>query len=194
MRAEPAEALEAAVRAAEEGTDAEIVVVVAARSDRYYGVAMGVGLVFAWFTYLFALWVPFDVPPLVLLIELPLAALVGAWLGTSDAIVRMLPLRQTTATVDRSASAAFYQEAVHATAHRNGVLVYQSLAERRVRVLPDVGLLAVLPPARWRQVEATGETAGLSAALAELGTMLGAVDPQRGGPRVELADAPRIRT
>lgn len=188
-----ADALEAAVSAAEAGTDAEIVVVVCPRSDAWNDVALATGGVVAWAGFVAAVALPFDVSPWALVLELPVMASVGAWLGRSNALVGRLPARWRATRVDRAAAAAFSEEAVHATPRRHGVLLFVSHAERSARVLADVGLDAVVPDARWREVAAVAEAHGAVAGIRRLGELLAVAVPAGTGPQHELPDAPRVR-
>jgi putative membrane protein len=56
--------------------------------------------------------------------------------------------------VRQRARAAFLDEEVFRTRERTGVLLFVSLLERRVVVLPDRGIAARVPPAEWEAVVA----------------------------------------
>jgi putative membrane protein len=189
-----ADALEEAVRRAEERTDAEIIVVVCPRSDSWRDVGLAVGGVAAWLGFVGAIALPFDVSPMALVLELPLAAALGAWVGTADALVRRLPTRWTGPRVDRAAAEAFLEEAVHATPGRTGVLLFVSRAERAARVLADVGLEGRVPPVRWAEVAELAADGRTVDAIARLGALLAVAAPAGTGARLELPDAPRMRT
>jgi putative membrane protein len=155
------EALRLAVADLERRTTAEIVPFVVARSDRYAnadwkGAALGAlsaGLVAAALHRGLGLW---GLDP-VLWIALPPA--VGAALGWLAARLPILARalvgkERIDEQVRRRAESAFLAENLAATASREGLLLFVSLFERRVLVLPDVGLRERIPPAAWEGVAA----------------------------------------
>ncbi|HXU33726.1 MAG TPA: hypothetical protein VN851_24410 [Thermoanaerobaculia bacterium] len=172
------EALRLAVADLERRTTAEIVPFVVAKSDPYANAdwkgaalgALGGGLLGAALHRALGLW---GLDP-VLWIALPPAA--GAALGWLAARLPILARalvgkEQIGERVRRRAESAFLAENLAATASREGLLLFVSLFERRVLVLPDVGLRARIPAAAWDGV-ASGiagrlKTHGPAAALAE---------------------------
>jgi len=155
--------LEQRVVEVEEGTTAEVVVVLAHRSGSYRDAA--------------ALWgVGVGLSALLLLMVVP----VGFWEGTVMALtlvaglagsaiaarqpflLRLLSSRaRQRGNVRRRARAAFFDEAVSATRERTGLLVFYSLLEDTVEVLTDHGLDARIAKGTWNTIvaEAT-EVAG----------------------------------
>lgn len=189
------DAIEAAVGTIESTTQAELVVVVSGRSGSYRDLALlfgicgaALGLVLALFTPVefHAAWIPVD-------LMLLFAAL--SW------SVRRLPwvLRHLASAdrkadqVDRAANAAFHEEAVHATRDRNGVLIYLSLLEDEIRVLPDVGVAGHIPPAVLESLEwRFQDQAALLASLDALGAVLAEHLPSDGSGENLISNAPRI--
>lgn len=188
----------AAVAAAEAGTSAEIVVVVAARSaaagELAWPAAALAGLAtlgaLAWSPWpLEAAWWPLDV------------ALVGAlagWLLARAAWApRLLPRARRRALCTRAARAAFVEEVVHGTRARTGLLVYASRGEDELVLVPDQGLLAAIPEERWQALaqEGAGQPldARLLAVLAAVGRSCAEALPRGEDDHNELPDAPRRR-
>ncbi len=155
------EALRLAVADLERRTTAEIVPFVVARSDRYANAdwkgaalgALGGGLAAAALHRGLGLW---GLDP-ALWIALPPA--VGAALGWLAARLPILTRalvgkERIDEQVRRRAEEAFLAENLAATASREGLLLFVSLFERRVLVLPDIGLRERIPAAAWDGVAA----------------------------------------
>ncbi len=151
-----------AVREAEGGTSGEIVVVIAAASDDYpeasgrsaFALA---GLVLVGdvaYRHLASFWLPWtaDAASLALLG----AALLG-FIGASLSPLRraLVGRERMRRRVRRAAEAAFTAERVFETRDRTGILVFLSLLERQVVVLPDTGIAAKAPEGAWKGVVET---------------------------------------
>lgn len=192
--------VEALVREVEAGTSAELVVVIAGASSSYRGVigwALGVPALvatafFCWSPWVFDdAWIPVDV--------LVASAAVAGLVGTSFQARRALtPRREQARCVGLAADAAFWQEAVHATKARTGILVYVSLLERSVVVRADLAVAASVPAAAWnaavKGIEAPYSTPdAFSAAFRALGAVLATHLPRAHDDENESPDAPRVR-
>jgi len=196
------EALESAVREAERGTAAELVVVVAARSGTYRDIGLGAGAVAAWIVLLVAIFIPAIVHPLALAIELPLVFAAAAWIvHRTPPLLRALTSESRRRNqVDRAAAEHFLEESVHGTRARTGLLVYLSLLEERVALVPDLGLDGRVPPAVWSEVRwsETGDprrprtVEDVVRGIASIGRILGERVPADPGDVNEAPDAPRI--
>ena len=192
-----AERITAIVRDVESSTAAELVVVVAARSDAYREVGPLAGALAGWAALAFVCWSPVDFDAAWFPVDVALVALLAGWIaGRSDRVRRALTLpSRRAARVEESARAAFLEEAVHGTRARTGVLVYVSLLEERVVLLPDEALLGRVPRARWNEVElAAHDLAGFERGLRSLGERLAAWLPPEGDNPDEIPDAPRFRS
>lgn len=192
--------VEALVREVEAGTSAELVVVIAGSSSTYRGVigwALGVPAVvatafFCWSPWVFDdTWIPVDV----LVASVAVAGLVG----TSFRARRSLTSRrEQDRCVGLAADAAFWQEAVHATRARTGILVYVSLLERRVEVRADLAVSAAVPAAAWnaavQRIQAQYSTPdAFASAFGALGAVLAEHLPRAHDDENESPDAPRVR-
>jgi len=147
-------AIERAVGEAERGTAAELIVVVAARSGSYLDIAGALGAGFAMLVLLFALFAPVPFDPMAIAVEVPLAFLLSAWLAhRAPGLMRaFVPAARMRKQVERAAAEHFLAEAVHGTRGRTGLLVYLSLLEERVAIVPDLGLEGRVPGAAWAEV------------------------------------------
>ena len=200
-----------AVRAAESGTAAELVPVVATASGRYDRAEDIVGLLCA-LTAVSLAWTLFQgtAPaqgawasgyratfPLWAVLGVFLA---GFWAGTLAATVfpalrrPFVSAREMDEEVERAAQAAFQRLRVSQTRGGTGLLIYVSLFERRVRLLGDAAVQKALSPLEWDQVrdlllegirgQRPGQ--GLCAALARSGELLSRSFPRPSDDTDEL--------
>ena len=184
-------AVERAVRAAERGTSAELIVVIAARSGPYLDIALAVGAVAAGTALLVALFARSVFPPVAVAIEVPLVFAGASWLAhRSPSLLRVLtPASRRARQVARAGAAHFLEEAVHGTKGRTGLLVYVSRLEERVALVPDLGLTGVIAPSEWETARTASDVLG---GIETIGTILRARCPGGSDDRNESADAPRF--
>lgn len=158
-------AIEAAVREAEKGTRAEIVPVVCTVSGRYdraedlFGVAVAMLAVAAywwvgpWITVGWRATGP-NTPLWPILLLLLGGFVLGAALATAFPVLRLLflPEREMSEEVAARARAVFQEHRVRATRDATGVLLFVSLYERQVRILPDDAVASAVPATAWQGV------------------------------------------
>lgn len=198
LRQDPqvAERLTATVKAIEAHTTAELVLVVAGRSDEYREAPLLAGALAGWATLAFLAWSPVVFGGAWFPVDVALAAVLTAFLVARSprALRRLTGAARRAAAVDLAARSAFVEEAVAGTRARTGVLVYVSVLEEEVRVLPDEALLGRVPPARWAEVRlAATDLDGFVAGLEAFGKQLAAWLPAEGENPDEIPDAPRFR-
>lgn len=208
--------IEQAVAAAEASTTAEIIPVVATASGRYDRAEDLFGVVLA-LVALAAAWLGFQdlgapvgwagaheaalgLVSILLIVFVGFVA--GAVLATRVPILRspFLTRREMQAEVERSATAAFQQFRVRATAGATGILIYISLYERMVRVLGDDVIAARLGQSEWEGLRdlviqgiREGEPArGLVRAIEKCGDLCAVHFPSRPADVNELPNALRI--
>jgi putative membrane protein len=163
-------AISEAVQAAEARTSGEILPVVATVSGRYgraeslWGVVVAAAsLALVWGTCQGYHHGPggwgAGEPRLRLGLPWILAVLAAGFLlgqllaGVLPALRQLLATRQEKAEeVERSARAAFQRFGVRRTVARTGVLIYISLAERMVRILPDAAIETAVDPGAWQEL------------------------------------------
>lgn len=191
------QAVAAKVGEIESRTDAEVVVVTAPRSGSYRDLAMAIGAIAAVATFGLLLAIPWPVHPLLAVADLVLVFALATWLCDGRGLlVRLASRPRRDAQVRLFAEAEFHREAVHATPRRTGLLVYVSAAERRVELVPDVGIEARVPRAAWLEATAQLSASDLELFLRGLdavGRILAEHLPLVGERGVELQDAPRMR-
>lgn len=141
----------AAVKKAESLTSGEIVPMVVARSDDYREGAMNAAIFMATILALavalatgnFSVWFFL---PLLFFFYFPAKALIHRLPFFKLAFT---PVEQITNLVHLRAMRAFFESGLHRTRAENGILIFISMLERRVWILGDRGINAVIPPERW---------------------------------------------
>lgn len=183
--------LRARVEEAEKGTPGEIVVFVAPRSGSYEaalwrGGAVGLLLSIAlWFVLALSwrgwgmtwLWSPIFAVGLS-----GLGSITGAVLAHRSArFLRVLAGKKLLAhQVHHRAQQTFLEQGVAETAARTGILLFVSLLERRIEIVADKGINAIVPVDQWQEIVdlirrglADGEIVrGLSDGIAACGEVL----------------------
>ena len=194
--------LDEAITAGEAQSRAELVVVVRPESDDYLGndmiVASGVALA----TLAFQLYSSFEFalhwmlihPPLFGVISISLLRLVP---GLRAMFVRETRLREAAET---AAAACFHRKGIRHTRERTGILIYVSLFEQTVVVLPDSGISQAVPANVWRDavapIEAVlhdeGDAGVLAARLRVLADVLARWCERRGDDIDELPNRAEV--
>jgi putative membrane protein len=189
--------IEAAVREAERGTTAEIVVVVAGGTPEpgwllgpaLAALATPLPVLLAW---------PRLTPGTLYTVQLAVLA-AGLLLGLIPGLRRLLqPVRSRQERTRRLARDQFFERGLHLTAARTGVLLLVSPADRCAEVIADAGAEGSLPDEIWSGALPTllaearqGRLpAGIEAALAALGDGLRARLPADQHDRNEVPDRP----
>ncbi len=201
--------ISAAVREAESGTSGEVVVVITAASDEHAPARWRAALALASLVMLADLgyrhyasfWLPWnaDAAWLAAIVAGTIGFLAASWPPLRRALAGRGRMRRV---VRRAAEAAFTGERVFETRDRTGILVFLSLLERQVVVLPDAGIAARAPGAAWSGVVrevVLGMKAGrpadaLVAAVRSCGDTLRAAGfAARPEDENEISDGPRFR-
>ena len=197
------QAVEAAVTRIEKDTSAEVVVVAALRSGSYRDVALASGAVAAWLVLIALAVSPIVFSPLWTAVDVAIVFGVATWIA--NRLPRFLARVTTTARQRKqcadAARASFIEEGVDRTVGRTGVLVYLSLLERRVVVIPDAGVLGSVPTGevaaiRWGTSEDYLSATSVEDFLAGLDALGAAVArglPARGANPDERPNAPRVK-
>ena len=148
--------LAAVIESVEERTSGEIVVVVLERSDRHPAAPWiaGVGMLLLG-SAATARWMPWDEPLLFFGLQLLYGGL-GLLAGLYVAGFRRAFVTEARATemAEEQALQEFHRFGLHRTVDRTGVLLFVSLLERRVVVLGDEGINAVLDHSHWIETDA----------------------------------------
>lgn len=210
------EAIKQAVAGAESKTSAEIIPAITSSSGRYdrgediFGVLTGLIFVAAaWqfqdIRFIAGDWGAYPVLSLNLFHVIVISA-AGFITGTCAAAwfpclkLPFLTKKEIDEEIERGAAAAFYRCRVRGTTGSTGVLIYISLFERRVRVLPDNSIKERFAQADWEKicdVVTEGMRKGspaesLCAAIIMCGEMLASRFPAQPGDVNELGNELRI--
>ena len=189
------------VKEIEKNTDAELVIVVRARSGNYRHADYLFGALIAFAGLLFLLFLPFDFHQYWVPIDVAALFVIGAYLcSRSRAIRRLLTTKKFRAAAVRAGAAAmFYEAGIANTNAEMGVLIYLSLLERRLELIADRGVLKAMPPLEWNrslseliEVGRKPELQTFLQALGDLGGLLAKHLPATGENPNELPDMPRF--
>lgn len=189
------------VREIETQTDAEIVIVVRARSGIYRHADYLAGFILSFAGLLFLLFSPFEFNHYWVAIDVALLFAIGAYVTSrSNTLRRLLTTKEFRAeAVRQGAAAMFYEAGIANTEAEMGVLIYLSLLERRLELIADRGVLKAAPPLEWNERVYELHRAGrvpqlqtLLKCLRDLGQLLAACLPPTGENPNELPDMPRF--
>jgi uncharacterized membrane protein len=207
LQAPALDKIEAAVADAERLTSCEYIVVLAPASSRYEGRVLRAAAAVAVIVYIAIYWANgliFDIntDPMLLLLESTVAGGLFAL-----AFSRFTPLRRLLiprwvmrAVVDAAAHSTFSLENVSLTQDRNAVLIYVSVLEGEVRVMPDIGVQQRLHEGAIGEIQGmlanaqTGDGVELICeAVRKLGGHCKDCFPIQADDKNELPDRPQIR-
>jgi len=194
-------ALTDCVRKIETTTDAELVLIVRARSGSYRHADYLFGALLAFVSLLFLLFSPFDFREYWAAIDVLLFFVVGSLVSSRSNSLRRLFTTEKfrNAAVRQGAAAMFYEAGIANTNAEMGLLIYLSILERRLELIADRGVLKGVNALEWNQLVANLHAAGRKAepnalldATEKLGALLTKHLPATGDNPNELPDAPRF--
>lgn len=195
------EALTSCVREIEKATDAELVLIVRARSGSYRHVDYLFGAILAFAGLNFLLFSPVNFQVYWVAIDVALLFILGTFLSSRSSTIRyfLSHKRRRSEAVRTGAAAMFYEAGIANTDAEMGVLVYLSLLERRLELIADRGVLKAVPSLDWNQSLFELHEAGrkpepetLLKGLRDLGKLLAQHLPPTGKNPNELPDMPRF--
>lgn len=195
------DSLTSCVSEIEKTTEAEVVIVVRARSGQYRHADYLAGAILALAGLLFLVFSPFDFHPYWFVADVIVLFGLGAYASSrSNSIRRLLTRKKFRAEAARTAAAAmFYEAGIANTNAEMGVLIYLSILERGLELIADRGVLKSVPALKWNQVLFELHEAGtkpepktLQAGLEHLGALLAKHLPVTGENPNELPDKPRF--
>ena len=198
---EAGERITEAVAEIETNTNAELVIVIRARSGSYRHADYLFGTIVGFAGLLFALFSPFVIPAWLVPIDVALLFGIGVYVSSrSPWLRRFLTSKQFRAGAARTGAAAmFYEAGIANTKDENGLLVYVSLLEEQIEIIADRGILKAMPPLPWNtelhELKGLGRQCDpdkLIQSLRKLGTLLATHLPATGDNPNELVDGARI--
>lgn len=183
----------AAIKKVEGQTSCEIVISVRNASGSYRATDLAVGAVFAMGTLATLIYSPHAFRTSSMPIDVAIAFGLGmlvSWLASP--LRRLLSGARVRDNVDAAAKAAFYDLGIAKTNRRQGILVFASIFEGRVRLIADVGVTGkdalTAAEASLSACIARHDFAGFVAAIEALGPSLGEAMPHKEGDANELPD------
>ena len=216
LSAEERTAVTRAVVAAEVGTDAEIVTIVAPRSDPYHDIALLFGIAAMLVVAGIAALDPGAIEGKIawasdgwqggvdlgrsffalMLVEAMAFVLVRAALAWAPLRLAVTPRAVRSRRVRRRAIQYFKVGTERRTETRIGVLLYLSLDERMAEIVADAAIHAAVAPERWGEamaamlddVRAGRPGAGMCAAVGRIGAIVAEHFPKTPGDANELPD------
>jgi putative membrane protein len=185
----------------EKTTNAELVIVVRARSGLYRQADYLFGFILAFAGLLFLLFSPIEFNQAWVAIDVVVLFILGSLLSSRSKTIRRLftTPKFRSKTVRTGASSMFYEAGIANTEAELGVLVYLSLLERRVEVIADRGVLKAVPSLEWNErlfeLHEAGRRPDVNtflAALRNLGALLNKHLPPSDENPDELPNQPRF--
>jgi len=189
------------VKEIEASTDAELVIIVRARSGSYAHADYLFGFILSFNILLFVLFSPVDFHPIWIPIDVVIAFVASAFISSrSNFLRRLFSTDKYRSKVTRTAAAAmFYEAGIANTNAEMGVLIYLSLLERRLELIADRGVLRKVPAQEWNRelaelhlIGRTPEPKTFMNAIREFGTLVISHVPATGENPNELPDLPRF--
>lgn len=194
-------ALTSCVREIEKDTDAELVLIVRARSGSYRHADYLFGSILAFVGLNFLLFSPVSFQVYWVAIDVALLFVLGTFLSSRSSTIGYLLSRKKhrSEAVRTGAAAMFYEAGIANTDAEMGVLVYLSLLERKLELIADRGVLKGVPALDWNEILFELHQAGtkpepetLLKGLRNLGKLLTQHLPPTGENPNELPDIPRF--
>ena len=190
-----------AVADVEKTTDAELVIVIRARSGSYRHADYLFGAILGFIGLAFALFSPFVIPALFVPIDVALLFVIGTFVSArTPSLRRLFTSTKFRANAARTGAAAmFYEAGIANTKAENGLLIYISLLEEQIEIIADRGILKAMPAMPWnnelhelKELARQCDPDRLIESLRKLGNLLASYLPATGENPNELVDGPRI--
>lgn len=184
-----------AIKDIESHTSVEVVVAVRRRAEDYRHADYMWGVIVMMVALLLILFLPWTFALEVIPLEVAASFVVGMLASTTIAPIRRLLIskKRRKEAVERAARAAFYDLGISKTQGRSGLLVFVSVFEGMVELVPDAGLNLSELGAGWdakvkAAVEGRQGPRAFASALKELGPLLGKAYPRSADDVNELPD------
>lgn len=144
--------IEEAVRKVERECHAEVVPLLVGQSDNYPGARWRLAVTFSLSVSFLALLFFKEVSPLFLLISQFFTLWLGHWVGFPFLLRFFLARYKTDEEVHQRALKAFWENRMHQTHNRTGILIMLSHLERRAEILCDIGINKKVDQKDWDQI------------------------------------------
>ena len=148
------EKIKEAIAKAEKSTSGEIVPIVLKQSDLYPAAHFRSAIFFSFIPPVILYYSFIDIPDPMYFIwsQLP-GLLFGYFLAYLPRVKRLFSTqKELSLEVHQRAVQAFFNNNLHTTRDRTGILIMASLMEHRVEILADSGINEKVPPRTWRKI------------------------------------------
>jgi putative membrane protein len=138
----------------ESQSQVEMVVIVQSRANDYPDVALALGVISAWLTHTYLVFVPILFTDWAVYFGPLLAFLLGWLLGKIPMFILLcVPAKRLQRNTEIMARALFQKGGIHHTYGKTGVLVYCAYLEKQVVVIADRGVELTLPAEEWQKLK-----------------------------------------
>nr|BDT28398.1 TPM domain-containing protein [Bacteriovorax sp. HI3] len=154
ISAKDKEQIKKLITEAEKKSHSELVPMIVSTSDNYPAAHWRAAIIVS---FLFSLGLYFSplaiINPIYFLwIQVP-GLFIGYWLGNIPAVTRLLITKEEIEfEVTQRAIEAFYEHNLHVTDKHNGVLIFISLLERKIKIITDVGVKEKVDQKIWDEI------------------------------------------
>jgi putative membrane protein len=147
----------------------EIVVLIKPQSGKYRDIALWAGVIFSFTLYTFFMFSPFSFDVFIIYAFTLLSFFAIYTLFSALPIIesKFINQKRKDKNVEIAARAIFQKAGIRFTSERIGTLIYCSLFEQRVYILPDRGTKNAIPAQDWTKMEEDFQTVFTSQNIAE---------------------------
>ncbi|MEA9358236.1 TPM domain-containing protein [Bacteriovorax sp. PP10] len=139
---------------AEQKSDSEMVPMIVSRSDNYPAAHFRAAIIVSFLFSLGLYFSPLSIinPIYFLWIQLP-GLILGYYLANIPSITRLLITKQEVEyEVTQRAIEAFFEHNLHTTEQHNGVLIFISILEKKIKIITDVGVRKKVDQKIWDEI------------------------------------------
>lgn len=139
---------------AEKKSNSEMVPMIVGKSDNYPAAHFRAAIIMSFLFSLGLYFSPFSIinPIYFLWIQIP-GLLAGYFLGNVPFVMRLLITKQEIEyEVTQRAIEAFFEHNLHTTEKHNGVLIFISLMERKIKIITDIGVKQKVDQKIWDEI------------------------------------------
>lgn len=142
------------IKDAEKKSDSEMVPMIVLRSDNYPAAHFRAAIIVSFLFSLGLYFSPLSIinPIYFLWIQIP-GLLLGYYLANIPAITRLLITKQEIENeVTQRAIEAFFEHNLHTAQQHNGVLIFISLLEKKIKIITDIGVKKKIDQKIWDEI------------------------------------------
>jgi putative membrane protein len=143
------------IKEIEDSSLVEIVVLIKPQSGTYRDIALWAGVIFSFLLYTFFMFSPisFDVFLIYAFVVLGFLAVFGLFSAAPALESKFIKQKRKDRNLEIAARAIFQKAGIRFTKEKIGTLIYCSLFEKKVFVLPDRGAKNAVPAQEWTRIE-----------------------------------------